>query len=310
MSIKNYDYTGIIGQQLGTVTILKELGRGAMGAVFVAFQQSLKRQVAVKVLPKSSAVTELARQQFRDEAEIVASLSHPHIIPIFEMGETETLYFQVMQLAQGADLGSLMRNRLKHPLQSKRLLPLDTTLELVANVLDGLAYAHEEGVIHQDIKPANILVESRTGRPLIADFGIAKAAQLEYRAQGLLVGTPLYLSPEQARAQPTDPRTDIYSMGIILFEMLAGTLPVRREPVKELLRRKARMPDTVFAKRPSETSPLIDAALEGIILRAVAPHREARYPDCHAFRDALIQYRQRSGPAVAVAKGSYHGAIH
>ncbi len=309
MNISSYDYASIIGKQLGTVTTLKMLGRGAMGAVFVAFQHSLKRQVAVKVLPKSLAMTELSRQQFRDEAEIIASLSHPNIIPIFEMGETDTLYFQVMQLVQGADLGSILRNRLKHPLPSKRLLPRESTLHFIMDILDGLAYAHEEEVVHQDIKPANILIETRRNRPLIADFGIAKAAQLEYKAQGLLVGTPLYLSPEQARAQATDARADIYSTGVILFEMLAGALPLRREPVKQMLHRKARTPDTLYTMRPSETSPLIDTALERIILRAVAPHREDRYPDCRTFRDELMDYVRRGGPAVAVSKGSYHGAF-
>ncbi len=291
VDIKRFDYRSIIGNQFGNVVIVKELGRGAMGAVFIGFQKSLKRQVAVKLLPKSVATTELSRQQFRDEAETIAILSHPHIIPIFEMGENEQYYYQVMQLVTGSDLGRMIRNRLKHPVPSKRLLSPALSLDLVINVLDGLGYAHEEGVVHQDIKPANILVEKRNGRPLIADFGIAKTAQAEYRAQGLIVGTPLYLSPEQAAARETDNRADIYSMGVILFELLAGVLPLRKEGVKQLLYRKVKMPDTVYTKRPSECSPHINNAMERIILTATAPHREERYSDCDRFRRDLVRFR-------------------
>jgi len=291
VDIKAFDYREVIGLELGNVTITRLLGRGAMGAVFVAFQKSLKRQVAVKILPKTVATTDLSRQQFRDEAETIAALSHPYIIPIFEMGEHEKYYYQVMQLVQGSDLNVIVRNRLKHPVPGKRLLPIAFTLDLISKVLDGLAYAHDEGVVHQDIKPANILLEQRSMRPLIADFGIAKTAQLEYKAQGLIVGTPMYLAPEQASAAETDRRADVYSVGVILFEMLAGVLPLRQETAKQLLIRKVKMPDTVYIKRPSEASPLIDADLERTILKAISPHREDRYQDCAQFRAAIEQCR-------------------
>lgn len=267
-----------------------------MGAVFIAFQKTLKRQVAIKVLPKSVATTEFSRGQFIDEAETIAGLSHPNIIPIYEMGETEIVYFQVMQLVTGNDLSKVIRNRLKHPVPTKRRLPIRETMALMIDALDGLGYAHEEGVVHQDIKPANILVEERHQRPLIADFGIAKAAQVEYRAQGLIVGTPMYLSPEQARAADTDHRTDIYAMGVILFEMLAGVLPLRREGVKQLLIRKVKMPQTVYLKRPAECSPLINHDMEQIILKALMPNRDDRYEDCYEFRDRLEWFRDKYLP--------------
>lgn len=296
MDIRSYDVTQLIGQDLGGTTVLKLLGRGAMGAVFVAFQKSLKRQVAVKVLPKSVATTELSRSQFLDEAETIAALSHPYIIPIFEMGETTDVYYQVMQLVQGSDLNNIIRNHLKHPVPSQRLIPIGTTISLIVSVLEGLSYAHAEGVIHQDMKPANILIEQKTRRPLIADFGIARTAQAEYKAQGLIVGTPLYLAPEQASAQATDARADIYSMGVILFEMLAGAIPVNQETAKQLLIRKVRNPSTVYTRRPSECSPIVNAEMERIILKAVAPRREDRYQSCsefiadlHGFRDKFVQ---------------------
>jgi serine/threonine-protein kinase len=293
VNIKTLDFTKLIGQDLGNVMIIKELGRGAMGAVFVAFQRTLKRQVAVKVLPKQIASTELAREQFRDEAEIIAGLSHPYIIPIYEMGETDEMYFQVMQLVNGTDLHKLIKDRLRHPVPHKRLMPRTQSLQIMANVLDGLGYAHDEGVVHQDIKPANIFVEKRAGRPLIGDFGIAKTAQMECRNEGMIVGTPAYLAPEQAAAADTDGRADIYSAGVILFEMLAGVLPMRRENARQLLIRKLRQPDTVYTKRPSQASPLIDQELEQVILKAIAGRPDQRYQNCYEFRDALVRLHGR-----------------
>jgi eukaryotic-like serine/threonine-protein kinase len=294
--IKRIDETAFIGRDIGTVTIVRELGRGNMGIVFIAFQKSLRRQVAVKVLPKSVVVNEEARQQFLDEAEIIAGLSHPNIIPIFEMGETTDFYYQVMQLVTGSDLKAIIRDRLKHPVSIRRLLPLYQTIDLMAQVLDGLDYAHHEGIIHQDIKPANILVEQRGMRPLIADFGIAKTAQTEYKEVDTIVGTPLYLSPEHARGLETDARSDIYSAGVVLFEMLAGKLPLHSESIEEVFRRKLQAPDTVFALKPHDASPLINEELEAILLRAMAGNPVNRYQSCAAFRADLLRFRDKYVP--------------
>lgn len=285
------DFSHLIGADFGTVTVLKELGRGNMAAVFLAFQRTLKRQVAVKVLAKSGLRDHVTAEQFRDEAEMIAGLSHPNIIPIFEMGETGEYYFQVMQLVDGSDLHTMIRRRLRHPVPARRTIPVAQALSIALQTISGLAYAHDEGIVHQDIKPANILVEDRTGRPLIADFGIAKAQRSVHESQGLIIGTPFYLSPEQAGARPTDRRTDIYSMGVILFELLAGTLPVREENVQEMLVRKLTQPQTLFTARPRDTSPCIDEELEEIILRATAVRPIDRYQDCHLFHDDLERYR-------------------
>jgi serine/threonine-protein kinase len=275
--LKPVDYKSFIGKELGNVTILKELGRGNRGVVFLAFQKSLKRQVAVKILPKTHSTNEIERQQFRDEAEIVAGLSHPNIIPIFEMGEVDDFYFQVMQLIKGNDLNTIINDHLKHPIHSKRVIPVEETIDIVIQVLDGLSYAHEEEVIHQDIKPANILMEERTKRPLISDFGIAKTAQMEHEKQlNVVYGSPLYLSPEQAAAKETDKRTDIYSVGVLLFKMLVGFLPYRKESLKNLLFRKIKNPDTFFSLLPSQASPSINSSLEKIILKAISASLEDR----------------------------------
>ncbi len=298
--IRTHDYTSVIGRAFGNFIVVRELGRGAMGAVFIGYQKSLKRQVAIKLLPKAIARSESARQQFRDEAETIAVLSHPHIITIFESGEDDEYFYQVMQLVEGQDLARILAKLRRHPVPTRRILPVQHTVRLVGEVLDGLEFAHEEGVIHQDLKPANILVDNRTGRALIADFGIAKTRQIEFYARGLVVGTPQYLSPEQAAAEDTDRRTDIYSMGVILLELLAGRLPIRDESGKETVVRKIQQPDTFFTQPPGACSAWIDAVMEGIINKATASDRNKRYVSARAFAQALRRWwdaqQQRAAP--------------
>jgi eukaryotic-like serine/threonine-protein kinase len=293
--IKSSDvnWNSFIGRELGNVTLIRELGRGVMGVVFVAFQKTLKRQVAVKVLSKNRENLSLAGELFRDEGEIVAGLAHPNIIPIFEMGETDDCYFQVMQLVDGIDLRSTVKRLSKHPIPAKRQMPLDEAIDIIMHVADALGYAHEEGVVHQDIKPANILIDNRTRRPLVADFGIARALMGEYKSEGLIVGSPLYMAPEQALGKLTDGRADIYSLGVMLFEMASGNLPIRHDDsVDRMLERKKYAPDTFFTKLPSQTSPRIDAFLEKIIMRATAPLVGQRYQDCAGLCSDLEQLRE------------------
>jgi eukaryotic-like serine/threonine-protein kinase len=281
-----------IGRELANVTLVRELGRGMMGIVFVGFQKSLKRQVAVKVLHKSKVRNVAAWQSFRDEGEALAVLNHPNIVPIYEMGQADDCYFQVMQLVDGSDLRSIIKKGLKHPIPAKRIIPLPETLDIMINTLDGLGFAHEGGVIHQDIKPANILIESRGKRPLIADFGIARIIEAEYSSEGKIVGTPLYMSPEQAGGKQVDARTDIYSMGVILFEMLAGLLPVKEESVVDIIERKKFAPETFFTALPRQVSGTIDEDLERAILKATDPNSARRYSRCEDFMHDLKRYRQ------------------
>lgn len=284
---KDFDYRTAIGREFGNFVVVREIGRGAMGAVFLGYQKSLKRQVAIKLLPKELARARLAQQQFRDEAETIAILDHPNIITIFESGEDDQFFYQVMRLVDGQDLARLLEKLRKHPVPSRRLLPKAQTLRLINEILSGLAHAHGMGVIHQDLKPGNILIGNKDGRALIADFGIAKTMQIEYAARKAVVGTPIYLSPEQASARNTDHRTDLYSVGVMLFEMLAGRLPVRPEDARQTIIRKVRQPDSFFLQSPSQCHPNISAACENIILKAVATDPNQRFQNCDEFRAAL-----------------------
>lgn len=288
------DPSGYIGREMGTVTILRLLGQGAMAAVFIAYQRTLKRQVAVKILPKTASRSGQSREQFQQEAEVVAGLSHPNIVPIFEMGEEDDCYYQVMQLVKGLDLETTINNRLKHPVPAKRLFPARDSIKIVQQILDGLGSAHEEGVVHRDIKPANILMERQRNRPLISDFGIAQTLQSGNSSESTVVGSPLYMAPECVSGNPVDWRTDIYSVAVILLRLLCGTLPLATRDAMALLAAKMESPERVFTTLPSQASPFIDEALEHIILRGLAPDPLQRHQSCAEFQEELCRW---TGPA-------------
>ncbi len=262
-----------------------------MSLVFLAFQKMLRRRVAVKILPKTKEISEDTRKMFNLEAIVVAGFSHPNIVPIFEIGETDDCFFQVMQIVNGSNLDLIVTNHLKNPLPHKRIMPIKNIIALTLGILDGLAYAHSEGVIHQDIKPGNILIEEKTNRPLIADFGIAKTAQSK-KPTDYIVGSPLYMAPERLKYQNVDRRSDIYSVGLVLYTMAAGVLPLSDRDVMVVLKMKINNPSSMFSKRPSEASPVIDNRFESIILKAISGNPDDRYQDCEEFTNALKEYRR------------------
>jgi eukaryotic-like serine/threonine-protein kinase len=211
------------------------------------------------------------------------------------MGETSDFFFQVMQLVVGHDLRTIIAKARNHPVPTKRILPVTATFQYICQILDALGYAHEEGVFHQDIKPANILVDDRFGRALVADFGIARTVWAEYGEKPLLVGTPVYMSPEQAACAAIDGRTDIYSVGVMLFELTAGFLPIYKESVADLIKRKKKEPDTFFTARPSEINSSITRELETIIIKAIAANPDSRFADCTEFKTVLENYLRNGG---------------
>jgi serine/threonine protein kinase len=282
----------LIGKEVGTSTILKELARGGMAIVFIAYQRTLKRQIALKILPKSMLTPKTA-ERFQSEAESAAILSHPNIIPVYEVGETDDFLFFTMQLVQGKSLGRYIQMAMKNLLPSRRSIPVDEAARITVKVLDALAYAHGEEIIHRDIKPDNILIERHTQRPLITDFGVAKVLRGEDDKTPMIQGTPVYMPPEQILGRDVDARSDIYAVGTMLFKMLSPDLPFPPYSSKtDLLKQKIRRKDGIFLKRPSEVNPHVDEEIDRVILKATAYRQEDRYADCRSFMQDLEHYRQ------------------
>ena len=199
-----------------------EIGRGGMGIVYRARDRRLKRQVAIKLLPPELAFRSEIKSRFLREAETAAQLSHPNIVPIYTVDEQEQLVFFVMAYISGDNLAKRLHER--------GVLTVDETRKVMREVADALAYAHDRGVVHRDIKPDNILLDAVTGRPMVTDFGIARAmdssGDSRLTATGMAIGTPAYMSPEQAAGErEIDGRSDLYSLGILGYQMLTGEPP-------------------------------------------------------------------------------------
>jgi len=282
----------LIGMEVGTSTILKELARGGSAAVFVAFQRTLKRQIAIKILPKSLLTPETA-ERFQIEAESAAILSHPNIIPIYEVGETGDFLFIAMQLIQGQSLAQHIKAAKKNVLPSRRYLPAGTTVTIMAQVLDGLDYAHHQDIIHRDIKPGNILIESRSKRPIILDFGIARVSRGLDNESSSIQGTPIYMPPEQIRNETADQRADIYASGMMLFEMLVSNLPLPRIDPVELLLLKLEQKDHLFKTKPSAMNLRVHPDMDRIVLKAISFDPGDRFASCAEFRQALLDFQNR-----------------
>jgi serine/threonine protein kinase len=279
------------GREVGTSVLLKEVARGGMAVIFLAYQKTLKRRIAVKILPKS-LINEMSAEFFRQEAEAAAILSHPNIIPIYEVGNTGEFLFFTMQFVNGKSLSQYIKRAAKNPLPSKRFLPVDATLRIVMEVLDALDYAHRQEIIHRDIKPANILIEPHTKRPIITDFGLAKVSRGPDENNSMLLGTPNYMAPEQIRNTPVDSRTDIYATGTMLFEMLVSRLPFPKvENIGDLLKAKLSLGDRLFTRTPSELNPAVTKKLDRIVGKATAFHMEDRYASAREFKADLEEYR-------------------
>ena len=287
------DHSSFIGTNIGSVTVLREIGRGNKGVVFIGFQHSLKRNVAVKILPKLTADDQREEELFHTEAEIVAGLNHPNIIPIYEMGETEDFHYHIMQLVDGPNLNSVINRRLRHPVLSKRRLSFREIFSISQQVLDALYSAHRDSVIHRDIKPSNILLDKQSGRPYIADFGIAYTSALSAdKFPGVIMGSPVYLAPEQARGEIVNQHADIYAMGMTIVKMVAGVVPRRKETPEEIVRRKAEAPETFLATPMENLIENMPPELAVILSKAIAPLPQDRFESCAIFRDSLYRFQQ------------------
>ncbi|MBK8249849.1 MAG: serine/threonine protein kinase [Gemmatimonadetes bacterium] len=257
--------------------IERELGQGGMATVYLAEDLKHQRRVAIKVLkPELGAV--LGAERFLSEIRTTASLQHPHLLPLFDSGEADGLLYYVMPFVEGETLRARM---LAQP-----QLPVDETVRLITSIASALDFAHARGIVHRDLKPENILLQA--GQPVIADFGIALAvaqAGAERMTQtGLSLGTPHYMSPEQAAGmQGVDARADQYALGVIAYELLSGEPPHTGPTVQAIIARLM----TEAPRSIRTTRPAVPAGVEAAILRALEKAPADRFSSCGAFADAL-----------------------
>jgi len=272
------------------------LGRGGMSLVYLAQEMELNRQVAIKVLPLQLLHGADAAERFEREGKISASLDHPHIVPIFRVGSTSTFLWYTMKRIRGRSLEQIISER--------GGLPLADVLSIVQQVGDALHYAHRQGVVHRDVKPANVMIEE-SGWAYVCDFGVARAfGSVSLTQTGASLGTPRYMAPEQVEGKPVDGRCDQYSFAILVWEALTGTLPFTGESVGELIRKHLLEP----APRLSDARPNIPGNVSDAVARAMSKNPAERFPDVAAFVRALGgQLERRVSAAFAsatVAAGS------
>ena len=264
-------------ERIGRYQILERIGRGAMGVVYRAHDSAMRRDVALKVLMTDLEDDPDIRARFHREAEAAARLSHPNIITIFDVGEDNDRLFIVMELLRGA----MLRDFLKQAAP----VPIERTIDLMYQLCTGLDAAHNVSVCHRDIKPGNIFVRS-DGILKILDFGVARLATSSMTASGFIVGTPDYMSPEQARGEEIDGRSDIFSVGAVFFFMLTGQKPF---PASEL-------PALFYQIQHEAPRPLLaeeaPPELAGVVMKALAKERGERYQTCQDMMADLDVVRQ------------------
>jgi len=272
----------LIGQIVGPYQITERLGRGGMAEVYKAFHKDLEVYRAIKFIRPELGMSEDFRTRFLKEAQGVARLQHPNIVGIHDFGASEDRYYMVMEMVEGRSL--------KDILKKDGQMSIDRSVALIKSIAGALAYAHDQGLIHRDIKPDNIMVDQR-GRPVLMDFGIAKliTSDAKITQTGHLIGTPAYMAPEQSKALEVGPPTDIYALSVVLFEMLTGHTPF-----------EADTPMAVVLKSLSDPMPMprsfnanISEELQGVILKGTAKDMKDRYQSAMEFSAALDRAMDR-----------------
>jgi eukaryotic-like serine/threonine-protein kinase len=280
-------------KQLGRYRIQAELGRGAMGVVYKALDPVLDRTVALKTIVLGEDAEERAEfhARFFQEAKAAARLNHPALITIYDFGEEGSLAYMAMELLNGMELSERM---------ARGPIPLYMAISIAQQVAEGLAFAHDNGVIHRDIKPGNITLLPR-GRVKIMDFGIARLKASELKTQlGTRLGTPKYMSPEQSGGGAIDHRTDIFSLGIVLYEMLTGGRLFHAENLTEVFHNVA----TFVPPPPSRIKPEVSALLDLVVMRALAKKPEDRYGSAWEMADDLRNCLQELPPVIPANRGN------
>lgn len=282
-------------RQLGRYEVLGELGQGAMGVVYKAKDPLIDRVVAIKTINLGLAMDEKEEYEgrFYQEAKAAGRLNHPNIVTIYDVGKSGDVAYIAMEFLEGRELRDVMNEG--------TLLPVDQVLNIVAQVAQGLAYAHEHDIVHRDVKPSNIMV-IRDGNVKITDFGIARMASASVRTQtGMVLGSPKYMSPEQVMGKSIDQRSDIFSLGVMLYEMLTGQAPFDGENVNAIMYQTL----NAIPPQPNTLNSAVPEMVNFIVAKALAKSVEDRYQNAKDFAVDLRTCRDtlpRSGQQVDLSK--------
>lgn len=264
-------------QTIAKYRIERILGQGSMGVVYKGHDPDINRPVAIKTIRESLLAgtmgAELLRR-FHTEAQAAGKLLHPAVVAIYEFGQDQGMPYFVMEYVEGEDLKSLL---------SAQRFTVSEAVDIVSGILDGLAYVHQLGVVHRDIKPANIFITSDKNVK-IADFGIARIADSDQTQMGNVLGTPAYMSPEQCLGNPVDARSDVFSTGVVLYQMLSGQKPFVGHQAHQIIHQVTQTTPTPVSALVRDLPP----ALDDVVSKALAKRPEARYQTAQAFRDALL----------------------
>jgi serine/threonine protein kinase len=258
----------------GRYRVLKRLGSGGMADVYCAEDTQLGRNVALKLLYRRFAEDSEFVERFRREASSAAGLQHPNIVGIFDRGEWDGTYYIAMEFLSGHTLKQLIREH--------GAMPPDLAIDITIQVLRAARFAHKRGIVHRDFKPHNVILDEE-GRAKVTDFGIARAGASDMTETGSIMGTAQYLSPEQAKGEPVSPRSDLYSIGVMLYELLTGRVPFDAEsPVTIALRHVSDRPVP-----PAQVNPDVPPALDAVVMHALEKRPADRFADADEFIAAL-----------------------
>jgi serine/threonine-protein kinase len=256
--------------------IEKELGRGGMAVVYRGVERQLQRQVAIKVVPPEMAVQGDSLERFKREARLAAQLDHQNIIPVYRVGQAGPLLYMAMKYVEGRGVDSII--------ESQGALPVPIALRILRAAASGLAFAHDRGIVHRDIKGANILIDKKDGRIMVSDFGIARAMEdTSLTKSGMVVGTPNYMSPEQCGGQKVGPQSDQYSLGILGFQMLTGQLPFEADSIMGVIQHHYMTPPPDIRQVRED----VPDELLAVIYQSLAKKPEERFATTQAMADAL-----------------------